>query len=113
MNNIVSINTIAQIHQLLGLGKSLHPLIPVVKHLPNMDIDLSGLKFDFGLYFISLKSDIKGAFTYGRTSYDFEEGSMVFVAPGQIIGVEQAHELDFSGWSLLFHADLLRRSGLD
>ena len=53
MNNIVSINTIAQIHQLLGLWKSLHPLIPVVKHLPNMDIDLSGLKFDFGLYFIS------------------------------------------------------------
>jgi hypothetical protein len=108
-----SINTIAQIHQLLGLGKPLHSLISVVKHLPNMDIDLSGFKFDFCLYFISLKSAIKGAFTYGRTSYDFEEGSMVFVAPGQIIGVEQAHALDFSGWSLFFHADLLRRSGLD
>lgn len=112
MNRTITISSIAEIHHMLGVKSPMHPLVSVVKHVPEMNTDLSGATFAFELYFISLKSDIRGSFAYGRKTYDFKEGSMLFVSPGQTISVEEASALDFSGWTLFFHPDLLRRHNL-
>lgn len=51
--------------------------------------------------------------TYGRKSYDFEEGVMMFIAPGQVISphISEVDE-ENQGWTILFHPDLIRGSHL-
>jgi AraC-like DNA-binding protein len=112
MSEIVTIKSITEAHQLLGIEKPVHPLISVFKHTPDMNTDITGVRLSFDMYFISLKVGIKGAVTYGRNRYDFDEGSLMFTAPHQIVEVTEKPQLDFSGWSIFFHPDLLRQSSL-
>jgi AraC-like DNA-binding protein len=62
-----------------------------------------------------LKNNNDCRIRYGRQQYDFQEGTLMFLAPGQIIEpVEESGDLDSSadGWVLIFHPDLIRRSPL-
>lgn len=104
------IKTISEYHQLMGLPKPEHPLISVVnfesiKHLP--DDDSISLVFNF--YSISLKRDFNAKMKYGQQEYDFDEGIMFFMAPGQVFGIELGKDetLRHSGWLLLVHPDFL------
>ena len=104
------IKTIAEFHRLRGLPKPEHPLISVV----NLDtVDHSGdnesasLILDF--YFIAIKRCLPTKFKYGQQEYDFDEGVMFFIAPGQVfkIEVEPDSTAKRSGWVLLIHPDFL------
>jgi AraC-like DNA-binding protein len=67
------------------------------------------------LYVVSLKRGDECGIKYGRQTYDFAEGSLLCIAPGQsVVPITEASDLDtdHEGWTLLFHPDLLRRSGL-
>jgi AraC-like DNA-binding protein len=109
MNTILNIKSINQIHQLLGLEKPVHPLISVVRHTKDMDLSFAnGIRVNSHLYFISLKENIQGAFKYGRQTYDFQEGSLVFMRPKQIVSAQTDIEPDLGGWSIFFHPDLIR-----
>lgn len=113
MSDFVHIKSIAEVHRLFGLGKPLHPLISISWHQAGKDFDFGDTKFTSDLYLISLKGNIRGAFTYGRNSYDFEEGTMVFIAPGQVTSFGLFRfALDDPGWSIVFHPDLIRKSPL-
>ena len=112
MNNkqILRIKTISEFHQLRGLPKPEHPLISVI----NLESVTSSsgnvpqnLVFDF--YSISLKRNCNVKFKYGQQQYDFDEGTMFFMAPNQVFGIESGnHEpLKRSGWMLLVHPDFL------
>ena len=104
------IKTISEYHQLMGLPKPEHPLISVInfesiKHLPgNEPINMV---FDF--YSISLKRNFNGKMKYGQREYDFDEGIMFFISPGQVFGIEVGKDeaLKHSGWLLLIHPDFL------
>jgi len=104
------IKTITQYHQLMGLPKPEYPLISVInfesiKRLP-VDEKIS-MVFDF--YSISLKRDFNAKIKYGQQEYDFDEGVMFFISPGQVFGVEieKGREIKHSGWLLLVHPDFL------
>jgi AraC family transcriptional regulator, transcriptional activator of pobA len=104
------IKTISEYHKLMGLPKPEHPLISVINfeainHLPN-DESIS-LVFDF--YAIALKRDFNGKMKYGQQEYDFDEGVLLFVAPGQVFRaeIEKGAELKHSGWMILIHPDFL------
>jgi AraC-like DNA-binding protein len=112
MTEFIHIQSISQLHQLLEIDKPLHPLISVVRHSKDMKISFGNARFNNDLYFISLKENIKGSFKYGRNAYDFEEGSLVFVAPGQIVSSNEEVEPDLGGWSIFFHPNLIRKSSL-
>jgi AraC family transcriptional regulator, transcriptional activator of pobA len=110
MEEIVKISSIAQYNTLRGVPTK-HPLVAV--------IDLSQAQpmpaksFNFGLYAVGLKELNQGQLRYGRRHYDYQEGSLIFVAPGQVLGVEPSVELfDPKGWALLFHPDLLNGTPL-
>ena len=114
MKDIIRIKTITKVHDFFGLPKPKHPLVSVIPIDERMtDIDYGDFTYVFDFYQISLKSGIKGNLTYGRNSYDFQEGSMTFIKPNQTLKVENSEEFEgSSGWTLLIHPDLLRKSEL-
>lgn len=111
---IVNINTIEEGHKFWGLPSPKHPLISVIKmeDLPKT-IEYTNIKFALGFYMISLKDGISCSLNYGRNSYDFSDGTMVFTKPGQVISSDNETIKDVSeGWFLFFHPDLIRKSEL-
>jgi AraC family transcriptional activator of pobA len=106
----VRIKTISEYHRLMGLPKPDHPLISVInfeniKATPNQES--VSIVFDF--YSISLKRDFNARFKYGQQEYDFDEGIMFFISPGQVFGIEieKGATLRHTGWMLLIHPDYL------
>ena len=106
------IKTISDFHRLLGMPSPEHPLISIIKiepfeHVPE---GIAGSVI-YGFYSISLKKGFKSPvkFKYGQQTYDFDEGVMSFMSPGQIGGFdpEKFASPEQSGWLLLFHPDLL------
>ena len=54
-----------------------------------------------------------GDLLYGRQRYDYQEGTLVCLAPGQVIGIEDNGEVyQPKGWALVFHPDLIRGTSL-
>ncbi len=109
------IKTIKEYHQILGVSKPEHPLISVIHQ--NGYKPLSGNKqisvvFDF--YIISLTRDSIGKvkYRYGQQQYDFDEGTMLFMAPGQVFSFEADEDFKTSGWMLLIHPDYLWNTAL-
>lgn len=114
-DSIIQIKSITQLHQMLGLDSPKHPLITVFRNNAKLAEFSSGdYKFSIDLYVINLKSGMEGSCVYGRSNYDYQEGTMVFMAPGQTIKVDPSGEIpDLNkSWILLFHPDLIRKSEL-
>ncbi len=89
-----------------------HPLITIIKDWPQIDYDFANTKLTSDLFIISLKGG-SGTIGYGRSTYDFEEGTMVFTAPKQVLTFDNNLEIsNHSGWTILFHPDLIRKSAL-
>jgi len=113
MTDFFHLKSIAELHRLFGLEKPLHPLITIIKEWPQIDFDFENTKMTSDLYIIGLKGNVRGTFKYGRNSYDYEEGTLVFMAPNQVARFDEADaELDRYGWNIFFHPDLLRKSTL-
>ncbi|RYG15105.1 MAG: AraC family transcriptional regulator [Chitinophagaceae bacterium] len=88
-----------------------HPLVSVVK-FDGVPIVLN-TKVQYGLYAIFLK-DIKcGDLTYGCQHYDYEDGTLVFISPGQVYGVDSGGiKIKPTGYALVFHPDLIKGTPL-
>ena len=111
MTNFFHIKSVSEVNKLFGI-KPVHPLITVIRKWPKGDFDISSFKVTSDLYLLSMKGKTKGnSFKYGKNSYDFEDGTLVFLAPNQVVSFEDPiEELDDSGWNILFHPDLIRKS---
>jgi YesN/AraC family two-component response regulator len=112
---IIQIKSIHEIHQFLGLGKPEHPLISVFKFGQEQSHSINeNFKYSLGLYQISIKGNCPYTISkYGRNSYDFQECSMVFTSPNQVLEVNKAYKIeDDDCWTLVFHPDLIRKSEL-
>ncbi len=114
MKNVQNIATVSEYNATVE-QKTLHPLVSV--------IDLSKCKrrrrnaaveaLSFGFYAVFLKNDKNCEIKYGRNYYDYQDGTLVFIAPGQVVSIE-SDEQDYqpSGNVLLFHPDLMRGTPL-
>lgn len=99
-------NSISELHRFLGLPKPGHPLVSVVKCSEIVEENGEPLtNYLNGFYIISVKKDFKGKMKYGQQYYDFDEGVMSFVAPGQLVSKNTTNH---SGLSLIFHPDFIR-----
>jgi AraC-like DNA-binding protein len=93
---------------MMGLPKPEHPLISLVRFedLKRLDADKpKTLIHDF--YSIALKRNFNGKLKYGQQAYDFDEGILIFIAPGQVFSIESEGDLQHTGWMLLVHPDFL------
>ena len=103
------VKTISEFHQLNGLPKPEHPLISIVDYAKlHRNTNENSTTFLFGYYTISLKRGVSKMF-YGQQQYDFDEGVLYFMAPNQILRVNNSpnENLKRSGWLLLIHPDFL------
>lgn len=108
--NIKKISSIKELHSFMGLPNPLNPLITIIDHSKttnNTQFQNQKLLLDF--YNISIKRTFKGQLKYGKNNYDFDEGTMSFIAPNQIIAIDSEEDKNKDGWSLLFHPDLIRQ----
>ncbi|GAB3804069.1 AraC family transcriptional regulator [Spirosoma humi] len=102
--------TISEYHRVRGLPKPEHPLISVIDYQSIVhSTDNNPLSWVLDFYLISLKRDFSAKLRYGQQEYDFDEGVLFFIAPGQVfrIEVEQVAASIKSGWILLIHPDFL------
>lgn len=106
--NIKKICSIKELHSFIGLPSPLNPLITFINH-SQTTIHTQNQKLLLDFYNISIKRSFKGKLKYGKNHYDFDDGTMSFIAPNQIISVDSEHDRNSDGWSLLFHSDLIRQ----
>ena len=67
----------------------------------------------FGFYCVFLKEVKCGDLKYGCNYYDYQEGTLVFIAPGQVVGIQNdVNNFQPKGWGLFFHPDLIRGTSL-
>ncbi|MGV3604618.1 MAG: helix-turn-helix domain-containing protein [Dyadobacter fermentans] len=110
MEEIVKLDSVAAYNVLRGV-ETLHPLVTL--------LDLSKAEampaktFNFGLYAVYLKELNCGELKYGRSHYDYQEGTLVFIAPGQVMAVQPGVKTyEPKGWALLFHPELIKGTSL-
>lgn len=105
------IKSITEIHRLMGLPKPHHPLISWVQ-LGGLQAhaDIKALLFDH--YVIILKKGCDKLY-YGQQRFDFDEGLMAFMSPGQILrGEKSGPPENLAGWMLFIHPDFLWNTSL-
>lgn len=104
------IKTINEFHKFRGLPPPEHPLISIIdyaaiKNLP----ENNQLSWTLDFYSISIKRTTNAKIRYGQQQYDFDEGVMFFMSPGQVFSIEATNNLvpKHTGWILLVHPDFL------
>ena len=107
---MLNIETVTEYDDMLGV-ETFHPLVSV--------IDLSKarpmrhIRHTFSFYVVFLKDEKNCELIYGRQRYDYQKGSVVCLAPGQVIGIEDTGEVfQPQGYALCFHPDLIRGTNL-
>lgn len=110
MDPIIKLEKVTEYNQLKDV-ETQHPLISIFdnsnsKALPNHT------RIHFGFYAIFLKAGNCGELKYGRNNYDYDDGTMVFIGPGQILEVNNTENYKSTGLTLLFHPDLIRGTSL-
>jgi len=102
----VDIHSISELHEFFRYEKPVHPLISIVD-LARVDRShrVPGDVYRLNLYAVSCKK-IKGVFGYGRTTYDFSEGSLMFTAPYQALSPDPDIKVT-EGWGIYIHPDFL------
>ncbi|WP_100612963.1 helix-turn-helix domain-containing protein [Confluentibacter lentus] len=112
---IKRIKSITEYHRWVGLPQPQHPLISLidyskVKHQTNE----KSISFVMDFYSIALKRVDGIKMFYGQSEYDFDEGLMSFLAPGQVLRIEIDCNTpnNRSGYLLQIHPDFLWKSSL-
>lgn len=110
MNRIEHFEHVFEYNDLLGV-ETLHPLVSVIDLSESRKI--RHMRHTFGFYALFLKEVKCGNLIYGRQYYDYQEGTIVAIAPGQVAGVEDNGEVfQPKGWALVFHPELIRGTSL-
>ena len=99
MSEIFKITSISHFHKIIGLPSPEHPLVSLIdesnrNEKRDLDEKFFDLRFTTDLYAIMFKDSISGSLGYGRTTYDFQEGSVIFTSPGQVFAPPTREEAE-------------------
>lgn len=106
----MKIDTVSE-HDAFYGKENLHPLVSIINfdgRVPN----IYASRMNFGFYAVYLKDVVCGDIKYGKNAYDYQDRTLVFVAPGQVINVNINTDYKPQGAALLFHSDLIRGTPL-
>lgn len=115
MHNVYKFETVSE-YNVLNNHETLHPLVSVIdfsKAAPRSWAGEKTVRINYGLYCIFLKEVKCGDLHYGKHTYDYQEGTLVFVSPGQVVTIETTGEIyQPKGYALVFHPDLIHGTTL-
>src|SRR6187455_2479657 len=117
MEKVFKFDAVAEYNK-LNDHETLHPLVSVIDFSRSKPWSWPGdknktIKVNYGLYCIFLKEIKCGDIKYGCNYYDYQEGSLVFIAPGQIVEIEDfGKDFQPKGYALVFHPDLIHGTSL-
>ncbi|MFH7017303.1 helix-turn-helix domain-containing protein [Flavobacterium sp. FlaQc-47] len=107
-NNLFKIDSISGLYKLSGLPGPKHPYIGLINFEDITAPSQDPISLVMNFYSISLKKRcVENKLKYGRNYYDFDEGVLGFMEPGQLISIEGDNQKP-EGWWLVFHPDLIR-----
>jgi AraC family transcriptional regulator, transcriptional activator of pobA len=110
MDNLRRFETIND-YNVFNQKETLHPLVSVID-MSKADLRRASNMY-FGFYTVFLKDVKCGDLRYGRHTYDYQEGTLVFIAPGQVVSVDNSGEAyQPKGYALVFHPDLIHGTAL-
>lgn len=110
MEKILKFDTVGQ-YNTFNNHQTLHPLVSVIDFSKAAPRRLR--RTYFGFYLVLLKDVQCGDLRYGKNTYDYQEGTLVFLAPGQILGTDRSEELyQPKGYGIVFHPDLIKGTSL-
>ena len=110
MDNMRRFETISD-YNTFNNNETLHPLVSVVDLSKASPRKASSMYF--GFYTVFLKDVKCGDLRYGKNTYDYQEGTLVFIAPGQVVTVDNSGEIyQPKGYALVFHPDLIHGTSL-
>ncbi|UOB18097.1 helix-turn-helix domain-containing protein [Abyssalbus ytuae] len=122
MENIIKFDSICEYNRHYNI-KTEHPLVTVID-FSEASVHKSPSKMNFGFYLVMLKDVKCGDMHYGKHYYDYQEGTLVFLAPGQIAGkvvkegeqkkeeVKDNKKIKLKGYALAFHPDFIKGTSL-
>lgn len=115
MTPIIHLKTISDLNQLLNLGNTHNPLVTVVDFSTVNEMIEQNTKIVTDFYSIMFKNYCKNNIKYGRKNIDFQDGSLICIAPNQVIEMDNEVEIkdNILGWGLFFHPDLIRSTALN
>lgn len=115
MEQVYKFDTVKE-YNALNDHETLHPLVTVIDFSKSKPWSWPGgktIKVNYGLYCIFLKEIKCGDLKYGCNYYDYEEGSLVFISPGQMVEIEDfGQNFQPRGYALMFHPDLIHGTSL-
>jgi len=110
------LNTVTDYTRFFGLPAPAHPLLTIIDLAAacgwarDHDIPPVTTPVVQQFYTVALKRGLKGPLYYGHQAYDFSDGVLFFLAPGQVFAVDETMDTsEVSGWLLVFHPDLLHK----
>ncbi|EEI93863.1 transcriptional regulator, AraC family [Sphingobacterium spiritivorum ATCC 33300] len=109
MGDIINFRNIHE-YNVFNNNETLHPLVSIVDLDKAEPRQLRRLQYDF--YTVFFKKIHCGDLRYGLNNYDYEEGTLIFLAPGQVIGENGDTYYQPQGTALVFHPDLLLGTSL-
>ncbi len=111
MDKVLNLDQVDQYNRLYGL-ETLHPLVGVVD-LNQATRGVDVVKINYGLYAVFLKLEKACEIKYGRQKYDYEKGTIVCFAPGQVAETTATIDhVQINAYGLIFHPDMLRGTSL-
>lgn len=114
MSSVIHIETISDMHKMLPQASVKHPLVAVIDFSEYQEQFNSGMKLTMGFYSVMFKNACISKMKYGQQSYDFQDGTLVCIAPQQVISLDEPtnQKTEVSGWGVFFHPDLIRGTSL-
>ncbi|NLR79525.1 helix-turn-helix domain-containing protein [Chitinophaga eiseniae] len=105
----IRIKTISEYHEFMQLPKPAHPLVSVARFEDVKLVYNEPVSRIMDFYSIAIKRKANVKMKYGQQEYDFNEGIMFCMSPGQLLRVEidKTQQPEHRGWNLLIHPDFL------
>lgn len=106
-SKLIQLESITELHRRAALPGPHHPMITLIDASKLLDMCASPVNYALGFYMIILVTKLDGRFRYGQGYYDFDEGSLLFASPNQILG-EMENHAEAECLALFIHPDFFQ-----